>query len=41
MKKLTDEADILNQSSLSDDVERDHIQIINSSDKQESAFMAR
>lgn len=33
MKRLVDDADILNQSSLSDEIERDHIQVINSSEK--------
>lgn len=41
MKRLVDDADILNQSSLSDEIERDHVQVINSSDKQESAFNTR
>lgn len=33
MKRLVDDADILNQSSLSDEIERDNIQVINSSEK--------
>jgi hypothetical protein len=41
MKRLVDDADIMNQSSLSDEIERDYIQVINSSEKQESAFMTR